>query len=71
MPRERMVGVNSREDDGEAVSELRTEPHTNTSCDMISRFRRVLTVISESVLSLNMRCACLSVLSESREYAIL
>ncbi len=51
MPRERMVGVNSREDDGEAVSELRTEPHINTSCDMISRFRRVLTVTSESVLS--------------------
>jgi hypothetical protein len=27
MPRERMVGVNSREKDEEAVSELRTEPH--------------------------------------------
>ncbi len=27
MPREGMAGVNSREDGGEAVSELRTEPH--------------------------------------------
>ncbi len=27
MPREGMVGVNSREKDEEAVSELRTEPH--------------------------------------------
>ncbi len=49
MPRERMVGVNSREDDEEAVSELRTEPHINTSHHMSSRLRRVLTVISETV----------------------
>ena len=27
MPRERMVGVNSREENMEAVSELRTEHH--------------------------------------------
>ncbi len=27
MPREGMAGENSREEDGEAVSELRTEPH--------------------------------------------
>ena len=34
MPRERMVGVNSREKSMEAVSELRTEHHTyNTIYD--------------------------------------
>jgi hypothetical protein len=45
MHREGMVGVNSCEEIIEAVSELRTEHHDR----MISRLRRVLTVISDSV----------------------
>ena len=39
MLRERMAGVNSREEDMEAVSELRTELHV--CYKMISRLRRI------------------------------
>jgi hypothetical protein len=50
-----MAGVNSREEIMEAVSEQRTEHRIGF---MISRLRRALTVISVSVLEVNMRCAC-------------